>query len=351
QVPSRRLLPSDVRSLSLPGTYHEKITHLGNSLNNFTCLKSLDLSRNALVSLEGIQHLSCLEKLNLYYNQISSLSEVFRLHSLITLKDVDFRLNPVVKNESDYRLFVVHMLPNLRRLDDRPVRDGERKASLLHFTVDHAFESHDSPTAAKGGEAERYGHLRKPRVEYINSMSKKCSVMDEDDEAVLNLIAKCEWELSKPPGITGSSKKNPEVKFHNLQTQAGPLLSAMQKSTLTDQQKDSIEVHQELDNLLLEKKALKNTLSEQDQKYSIRINNLMSEMSSTKKEKVSRVVRIFSFRDSRITLVSTNEHLLQELTETRKRHKAEVEQLHWSYNQLKKTMGRISPSSLDNSRC
>uniref|UniRef100_A0A8D0G821 Centrosomal protein 72 n=1 Tax=Sphenodon punctatus TaxID=8508 RepID=A0A8D0G821_SPHPU len=199
-------------------------------------------------------------------------------------------------------------------------------------------------------------------------------------------------------------------------SQAGPLLSAMQKSTLTDQQKDSIEVHQELDNLLLEKKALKNTLSEQDQKYSIRINNLMSEMSSTKKEKealkkhldqlleentnlkshlshvdqnvktpntlnslqskfielqnlnqqissennhlkqrlqqYSKIQELAEMlQESHRTLVSTNEHLLQELTETRKRHKAEVEQLHWSYNQLKKTMGRISPSSLDNSRC
>ncbi|XP_043364504.1 centrosomal protein of 72 kDa isoform X5 [Dermochelys coriacea] len=206
---------ADVRSLSLPGTYHEKITHLGNSLKNFTRLKSLDLSRNALVSLEGIQHLIFLEKLNLYYNHISSLSEIFRLHSLTVLKDVDLRLNPVVKNESDYRLFVVHMLPNLRRLDDRPVRDSERKASLLHFTTDHAFELKDSSPTAKVNEIERSGQ---PRIAYINSMSRKCSVMDEEDEAVLNLITKCEWDLSKPLGITGSAKKDPEVEFHSLQS-------------------------------------------------------------------------------------------------------------------------------------
>lgn len=57
-----------------------------------------------------------MESLNLYYNCISSLAEVFRLHCLTELTDVDFRLNPVVKNESDYRLFVVHMLPKLRQL-------------------------------------------------------------------------------------------------------------------------------------------------------------------------------------------------------------------------------------------
>ncbi|XP_008111202.2 centrosomal protein of 72 kDa isoform X1 [Anolis carolinensis] len=206
---------ADVRSLSLPGTYHEKITNLGNSLKKFVCLKSLDLSRNALTTLEGLQHLTSLEKLNLYFNHISSLSEVFRLHTLTALKDVDLRLNPVVKNESDYRLFVIHMLPNLRQLDDRPVRDSERKASLLHFTTDDACKFKKSALTTKRTEVERSLH---PRAEYINVMSKKCLVMDEDDEAVLNLIAKCEWDLNKPRRLTGSSQTNPDVKFHDLKS-------------------------------------------------------------------------------------------------------------------------------------
>ena len=46
------LLLADVRSLALPGSYHEKVTHLGRSLVGFTRLKQLDLSRNALRSLE-----------------------------------------------------------------------------------------------------------------------------------------------------------------------------------------------------------------------------------------------------------------------------------------------------------
>ena len=41
----------DVRSLSLPGTYHEKIGDLGESLRKFTRLKSLDVSRNAVESI------------------------------------------------------------------------------------------------------------------------------------------------------------------------------------------------------------------------------------------------------------------------------------------------------------
>ncbi|KAM6451668.1 centrosomal protein of 72 kDa [Liasis olivaceus] len=214
RVNLRRQNLADVRSLSLPGTY-EKITHLGNSLKKFVCLKYLDLSRNALTTLEGLQHLTYLEKLNLYFNHISSLSEVLRLYSLTALQDVDLRLNPVVKNESDYRLFVVHMLHKLRRLDDCPVRESERKASLLHFTSDHAYKFKKSSILARGIEP---GRSVLPRVEYINSMSKKCLAVDEDDEAVLNVIAKCEWDLRKHAGIPGSSKKDPEVELHNLKS-------------------------------------------------------------------------------------------------------------------------------------
>ena len=42
----------DVKSLSLPGSYHEKIVHLGNSLKGFTRLKHLDLSRNGISILD-----------------------------------------------------------------------------------------------------------------------------------------------------------------------------------------------------------------------------------------------------------------------------------------------------------
>ncbi|XP_014404115.1 PREDICTED: centrosomal protein of 72 kDa [Myotis brandtii] len=206
------LFLAELQSLSIPGTYQEKITHLGNSLMSLTGLKSLDLSRNSLVSLEGIQYLVALESLNLYYNCISSLAEVFRLHCLTELTDVDFRLNPVVKNESDYRLFVVHMLPKLRQLDDRPVRESERKASQLHFASEESLDSTQSLPAVC-----RSGRLHHSRVKCTDPSAKKCLVMDADDEAVLNLIAECEWDLSNPPRSTSSSQKEQEDDFHSSQ--------------------------------------------------------------------------------------------------------------------------------------
>ncbi|XP_006227863.1 centrosomal protein of 72 kDa isoform X2 [Rattus norvegicus] len=203
---------AELRSLSIPGTYQEKITHLGNSLMHLTALKSLDLSRNSLVSLEGIQYLVSLESLNLYYNCISSLAEVFRLHTLMELQDVDFRLNPVVKNESDYRLFVVHMLPKLRQLDDRPVRESERKASQLHFAPEDSLDSKENFSATL--TVGRPHHLRNRCTE---TSAKKCLVMDADDEAVLNLIAECEWDLSNPPGNMSSSQKEHDADLHYAQ--------------------------------------------------------------------------------------------------------------------------------------
>ncbi|KAM6224401.1 centrosomal protein of 72 kDa [Rhynchocyon petersi] len=192
---------AELQSLSIPGTYQEKITHLGNSLMNLTGLKVLDLSRNSLVSLEGIHYLTSLQRLNLYYNCIASLTEVFRLHSLVELTDVDFRLNPVVQNESDYRLFVVHMLPNLRQLDDRPVRESERKASRMHFAPDELLDSKYSvPPALKD---RRFRQCRTPGTDSLS----KGVVLDADDEAVLNLIAECEWDLSNPPGSASSIQR------------------------------------------------------------------------------------------------------------------------------------------------
>ncbi|XP_031991662.1 centrosomal protein of 72 kDa [Hylobates moloch] len=197
---------AELRSLSIPGTYQEKITHLGHSLMSLTGLKSLDLSRNSLVSLEGIQYLTALESLNLYYNCISSLAEVFRLHALTELMDVDFRLNPVAKVEPDYRLFVVHLLPKLRQLDDRPVRESERKASRLHFASEDSLDSKESIPASL-----KEGRPRHPGAKCTEASAKQSLVVDADDKAVLNLIAECEWDLGRPPGSTSSSQKEREA--------------------------------------------------------------------------------------------------------------------------------------------
>ena len=55
------IFKDDIKSLSLPGTFDEKIFNLGPSLIHFTRLKELDLSRNILETLDVSKfHLSSL---------------------------------------------------------------------------------------------------------------------------------------------------------------------------------------------------------------------------------------------------------------------------------------------------
>ncbi|XP_078068134.1 uncharacterized protein LOC144493107 [Mustelus asterias] len=141
QLSNHRL--DELEFLSLQGTYSDKIVSLGDAFLNFKRLKTLDLSRNSIVSLGGLEGLHLLEKLNLYYNNVPSSKELSSLHHLNNLKELDLRLNPVTRNEENYRLYVIHLLPNLKKLDDRPVRESERKAAQIQFSSKEQKEASD----------------------------------------------------------------------------------------------------------------------------------------------------------------------------------------------------------------
>ena len=119
----------NVKALLLPGTYHEKIVSIGKSLERFTRLKELDLSRNSIIHLYGLENLQILENLNLYYNQVENLEDLKLLRNNKCLKKLDLRLNPVSKHIADYRQLLIEYLPNLECLDDRPIKDAERLES------------------------------------------------------------------------------------------------------------------------------------------------------------------------------------------------------------------------------
>ncbi|KAM9722670.1 centrosomal protein of 72 kDa [Menidia menidia] len=173
----------DVRSLRLPGTCEEKIRHLGNAFTNFIRLKSLDLSYNALVSVEGVQHLKMLERLILYYNCIPSLEEVTMLFELRALKELDLRLNPLTKSCRDYRPYLVHCMPSLRKLDDCSISDTERKVAIVQF-------SSDLPLQPKGSSLNVAENLRSgdQRSALVNSLTKRLSLPTDTQDVVLNFV-------------------------------------------------------------------------------------------------------------------------------------------------------------------
>ncbi|XP_030605517.1 centrosomal protein of 72 kDa [Archocentrus centrarchus] len=182
----------DVRTLSLPGTYEEKIRHLGNGLNNFVRLKSLDLSCNALVSVEGVQHLKMLERLILYYNCIPSPEEVKVLFELPSLKELDLRLNPLAKNYPQYRPYLVHAMPSLRILDGCSVRNTERKDALLQFSSDLLPQQLSSSLNL---DEDRRSSDRRSAL--TDRLTKSLSVLTDAPDIVLNFVPTSDGEQSE----------------------------------------------------------------------------------------------------------------------------------------------------------
>ncbi|TGZ70535.1 hypothetical protein CRM22_003137 [Opisthorchis felineus] len=139
QIEKRSL--GDVKTLILQGNCEEKITHLGTALAHFTHLKILDLSRNLLQNIEGIEHIKTLEVLNLYYNSIEDLFEIKRLQCNPNLRDLDLRLNPISRLTADYRRYLSYLLPQLKTLDCRPLR---RTESPLEDLLPNSNEEHNN---------------------------------------------------------------------------------------------------------------------------------------------------------------------------------------------------------------
>lgn len=141
-----------------------------------------------------------LERLNLYFNKISAFQEVMTLSKLKSLRELDLRLNPLLKKHPEYRLHLVHALCQLRKLgtsfsihsasnivhkfayhyqhslwterkkmypcsilslmclilDDCPVRDRERKAAIMHFSSDAELESQQKTSSIASTSDQRY---------------------------------------------------------------------------------------------------------------------------------------------------------------------------------------------------
>ena len=72
-------------------------------------LIKLDLSRNELSSLKGLDSILALESLNSYYNKIVDLKEILHLQVHTKLKSLDLRLNPVSRNQYYRRFVCIHV--------------------------------------------------------------------------------------------------------------------------------------------------------------------------------------------------------------------------------------------------
>lgn len=211
--------------LSLPGSYQEKISHLGSSLQKFLRLKELDLSRNSLHSLEGLEHLKCLEKLNLYYNNIGSMKELERLRFNTSLVELDLRLNPITKEENDYRLFLIHIIPTLKVLDDRTIRESEVQMAATYYEQQQQQQQQQNSrppssatTITNGGQDMMYQQATSSTTSQSSSSSSSSSVISNPRvKSVTNMI-------KRSNGISDNYDESclPDMQnFINMQLHAG----------------------------------------------------------------------------------------------------------------------------------
>ncbi|XP_077384445.1 centrosomal protein of 72 kDa isoform X2 [Festucalex cinctus] len=201
----------DVRSLSLPGTYKQKIGYLGTGLAHFERLKYLNLSHNSLVSVEGLQHLKHLKILNLYYNCIPSLEEVKVLFELPVLRELDLRLNPLSKTDPYYRHFVVHAMAGLRKLDGCPVKDADRKNAKKQYLQQRSRDN---------------------RQALLDRLSMKLSFLTESDDLDLNHAAanhRCRHYSSQQQPGAGPSPQAENKQQDSYRKPLGELLDLLDK--------------------------------------------------------------------------------------------------------------------------
>ena len=77
------------------------------------CLKTLDLSKNHIEYLVGLQNIDSLRFLNLSLNNIVKVLQLQFIERLGLLTELDFSFNPI-QNKKHYRSQVLYHIPQLR---------------------------------------------------------------------------------------------------------------------------------------------------------------------------------------------------------------------------------------------
>ncbi|KAI8916718.1 P-loop containing nucleoside triphosphate hydrolase protein [Powellomyces hirtus] len=93
-------------------------------------LEELRVGHNSIETFQSLEHLTSLRLLDAEHNQLSELTEVFPpITHLSLLRDLNLNGNPL-KTDPAYRLQIVFQLPRLRVLDVLPVSPEEKVAAM-----------------------------------------------------------------------------------------------------------------------------------------------------------------------------------------------------------------------------
>ena len=79
----------------------------------------------------------------------------------------------MTKNEPDYRLFLIRILSNLTKLDDRPVRESEQQTAAIHFSQNKKWTRFQNlDRAENGGQNQEKPKYKNDRAEYVKKVSE-----------------------------------------------------------------------------------------------------------------------------------------------------------------------------------
>jgi dynein light chain 1 len=97
-------------------------------------LEELWISYNQISSLDGLSGMNALTSLYISNNNIKSWSELDKLHSLQSLRDILLIGNPIyleMPSREEARIEVLRHLPNVQKIDGQMVKPSEREAALV----------------------------------------------------------------------------------------------------------------------------------------------------------------------------------------------------------------------------
>ena len=77
----------------------------------------------------------------------------------------------MTKNEPDYRLFLIRILSNLMKLDDRPVRESEQQTAQIHFSQNKKWSRFQNlDRAENGSQPQEKPRYKNDRAEYVKKV-------------------------------------------------------------------------------------------------------------------------------------------------------------------------------------
>lgn len=160
---------------------------------NLPKIKTLYLANNHISKIaENLeQYIPNLDTLMLNNNSLQELADIDPLATLSKLAHVSFDRNPIVMKK-DYRLYVIHILPNLRTLDCNRITQKERDASRKLFKTKSSEKMKKKQKGANtfvpGGELakQQAQRMSKKDVEAIKKAIVEATSLDEVER--LNVI-------------------------------------------------------------------------------------------------------------------------------------------------------------------